>query len=321
MIISFFLSGPSSPRNVQALPLSISAIQVRWQPPDDPNGGIIKYIIEYQTVGQGSPHPWVDTDDGVKTTKDVTALNSSTLYQFRVRASSKVPGEWSNFVQAMTQGDGEQEHCLQWSQLCRGTVCLYFPQCLTLTFFPLCQKGLEILTPTTKAVAGRPTGDNYQLLVAVVGSVTVTCVTILLALLALFFIRKMLLNRRRTFTYQSGSVRMHHRKLKPIWRRGGFYEILCLQGEETILQFNSGTLTLTRRPKPTPEALTYPILEWEDIKFEDVIGEGNFGQVLKLLTFSLVTLFLLLSLLTWFTMKLTAVLNPGDQSHGQEKWK
>uniref|UniRef100_A0AAQ6AJQ9 receptor protein-tyrosine kinase n=1 Tax=Amphiprion ocellaris TaxID=80972 RepID=A0AAQ6AJQ9_AMPOC len=57
----------------------------------------------------------------------------------------------------------------------------------------------------------------------------------------------------------------------------------CLhhQGEETILQFNSGTLTLTRRPKPTPEPLTYPILEWEDIKFEDVIGEGNFGQVIK----------------------------------------
>lgn len=54
------------------------------------------------------------------------------------------------------------------------------------------------------------------------------------------------------------------------------------QGEETILQFNSGTLTLTRRPKPTPEPLTYPILEWEDIKFEDVIGEGNFGQVLRL---------------------------------------
>ncbi|XP_041790691.1 tyrosine-protein kinase receptor Tie-1 isoform X2 [Chelmon rostratus] len=214
--------GPSSPRNVHALPLSVSAIQVRWQPPEDPNGGIIKYIIEYQPVGQGSPHPWVDTDDGNKTTKDVTALNGSTLYQFRVRAFSKVPGEWSKFVQAMTQGDG-----------------------------------LQSLTPTTQGVAGRSAGDGYQLLVAVVGSVTVTCVTILLALLALFFIRKTLLNRRRTFTYQSGS------------------------GEETILQFNSGTLTLTRRPKPTPEPLTYPILEWEDIKFEDVIGEGNFGQVIK----------------------------------------
>nr|XP_020458563.1 tyrosine-protein kinase receptor Tie-1 isoform X2 [Monopterus albus] len=216
------IAGPSSPRNVQALPLSVSAIQVRWQPPEDPNGGIIKYTIEYQPVSQGSPHIWVDTDDGNKTTKDVTALNGSTLYQFRVRAFSKVPGEWSKFVQAMTQGDG-----------------------------------IQSLTPTTQGVAGRPDGDSYQLLVAVVGSVTVTCVTILLALLALFFIRKMLLNRRRTFTYQSGS------------------------GEETILQFNSGTLTLTRRPKPTPEPLTYPILEWEDIKFEDVIGEGNFGQVIK----------------------------------------
>ncbi|XP_077964236.1 tyrosine-protein kinase receptor Tie-1 isoform X4 [Gasterosteus aculeatus] len=207
--------GPSSPRNIQALPLSISAIQVRWQPPEDPNGGIIKYIIEYQAVGQGTPHPWVDTDDGNKTTKAVTALNGSTLYQFRVRAFSKVPGEWSKIVQAMTQGDG-----------------------------------LQSLAPATQGVAGRPAGESYQLLVAVVGSVTVTCVTILLALLALFFIRKTLLNRRRTFTYQSGS-------------------------------FNSGTLTLTRRPKPTPEALTYPILEWEDIKFEDVIGEGNFGQVIK----------------------------------------
>ncbi|XP_041862493.1 tyrosine-protein kinase receptor Tie-1 isoform X2 [Melanotaenia boesemani] len=211
--------GPSSPLSIQAHPLSLSAIQVRWQPPEDPNGGITKYIIEYQPLGQGSPHAWVDTDDGNKTAKDVTALNSSTLYQFRVRAFSKVPGEWSNFARAMTQGDDR--------------------------------------VPTTQSVTGKPVGDSYQLLVAVVGSVTVTCVTILLALLALFFIRKTLLNRRRTFTYQSGS------------------------GEETILQFNSGTLTLTRRPKPTPEPLTYPILEWEDIKFEDVIGEGNFGQVIK----------------------------------------
>ncbi|KAM9528200.1 tyrosine-protein kinase receptor Tie-1-like isoform 4-T4 [Salvelinus alpinus] len=214
--------GPSSPRNVQALPVSVSAVQVKWQPPEDPNGGIVKYIIEYQPVGQGSLHPWVDTDDGNKTAKDVTALNGSTLYQFRVRAFSKVPGEWSKFVHARTQGDGPQD-----------------------------------FTPTTQGVGGRPGSEGYHLLVAVVGSVTVTCVTILMALLALFCIRKTLLNRRRTFTYQSGS------------------------GEETILQFNSGTLTLTRRPKPTSEPLTYPILEWDDIKFEDVIGEGNFGQVIK----------------------------------------
>lgn len=85
----------------------MSAIQVKWQPPEDPNGGIIKYTIEYQPVDQGSPHPWVDTDNGNKTTKDVTALNGSTVYQFRVRAVSKVAGEWSKVVKAMTKGDGE----------------------------------------------------------------------------------------------------------------------------------------------------------------------------------------------------------------------
>uniref|UniRef100_A0A673KAW9 receptor protein-tyrosine kinase n=1 Tax=Sinocyclocheilus rhinocerous TaxID=307959 RepID=A0A673KAW9_9TELE len=218
--ITYDLSpGPSSPRNVQADALSINAVRLHWQPPEDPNGGIVKYSIEYQPVGQSSFHPWVDTDDGNKTMKDVTYLNGSTLYQFRVRAFSKVPGKWSKFVQARTRGDGNY-------------------------------------IPTTQQV-GRPKAEDHQLLWAVVGSVAVTCVTILLALLILFYIRKSVLKRKRTFTYQSGS------------------------GEETILQFNSGTLTLTRRPKPSPEPLTYPILEWEDIKFEDVIGEGNFGQVIK----------------------------------------
>ncbi|XP_016346937.1 tyrosine-protein kinase receptor Tie-1 isoform X2 [Sinocyclocheilus anshuiensis] len=213
--------GPSSPRNVQADALSINAVRLHWQPPEDPNGGIVKYSIEYQPVGQSSFHPWVDTDDGNKTMKDVTYLNGSTLYQFRVRAFSKVPGKWSKFVQARTRGDGFSSYI-----------------------------------PTTQQVE-RPMAEDHQLLWAVVGSVAVTCVTILLALLILFYIRKSVLKRKRTFTYQSGS------------------------GEETILQFNSGTLTLTRRPKPSPEPLTYPILEWEDIRFEDVIGEGNFGQVIK----------------------------------------
>lgn len=81
------------------------------------------------------------------------------------------------------------------------------------------KKGSQILTPTTQGVASKPASDNYQLLVAVVGSVTVTCVTILLALLALFFIRKTLLNRRRTFTYQSGSVRIQQ-----------YYQVFLIRG-------------------------------------------------------------------------------------------
>lgn len=82
------------------------------------------------------------------------------------------------------------------------------PSVIPLHLFHNPKKGLQSLAPATQGVAGRPAVESYQLLVAVVGSVTVTCVTILLALLALFFIRKTLLNRRRTFTYQSGSVWM-----------------------------------------------------------------------------------------------------------------
>lgn len=48
--------------------------------------------------------------------------------------------------------------------------------------------------------------EDHQLLWAVVGSVAVTCVTILLALLILFYIRKSVFKRKRTFTYQSVSV-------------------------------------------------------------------------------------------------------------------
>ncbi|KAM9129322.1 tyrosine-protein kinase receptor Tie-1 isoform 2-T2 [Pangshura tecta] len=118
-------------------------------------------------------------------------------------------------------------------------------------------KGALSEVPRLKSQDMQPSGIDQQLLLAIIGSVSVTCLTILFALLALFLIKKNFFHRRRTFTYQSGS------------------------GEETILQFNSGTLTLTRRPKPQPEPLSYPILEWEDIKFEDMIGEGNFGQVIR----------------------------------------
>ncbi|XP_025028026.1 tyrosine-protein kinase receptor Tie-1 isoform X3 [Python bivittatus] len=123
--------------------------------------------------------------------------------------------------------------------------------------FKINSKGALSQVPTLESKNLPPSIMDQQLVLAIVGSVSVTCLTILFALLALFLIKKNCFHRRRTFTYQSGS------------------------GEETILQFNSGTLTLTRRPKPQPEPLSYPILEWEDIKFEDMIGEGNFGQVIR----------------------------------------
>ncbi|NXF43121.1 TIE1 kinase, partial [Oceanites oceanicus] len=214
--------GPSSPRSLSAESVSDTAVRLSWQVPEYPNGGITKYIVELQQVGGTSEPQWIDTDSGAETTKIVGGLNASTSYQFRVRANSHVPGEWSQPVKAKTLGDGALS-----------------------------------VPPSLGSQSTEQAGIDQQLLLAIVGSVSVTCLTILFALLALFLIKKNFFHRRRTFTYQSGS------------------------GEETILQFNSGTLTLTRRPKPQPEPLSYPILEWEDIKFEDMIGEGNFGQVIR----------------------------------------
>ncbi|NWT90902.1 TIE1 kinase, partial [Lanius ludovicianus] len=214
--------GPSSPQLLSAEPVSDTAVKLSWQVPEYPNGGITKYIVELQQLGGTSEPQWIDTDSGAETTKIIGGLNTSTSYQFRVRANSHVPGEWSQPVKAKTLGDG-----------------------------------VLSVPPSLGSQSTEQAGTDQQLLLAIVGSVSVTCFTILFALLALFLIKKNFFHRRRTFTYQSGS------------------------GEETILQFNSGTLTLTRRPKPQPEPLSYPILEWEDIKFEDMIGEGNFGQVIR----------------------------------------
>nr|XP_020638866.1 tyrosine-protein kinase receptor Tie-1 isoform X1 [Pogona vitticeps] len=266
--------GPSSPRSLSVEPLSDNTIRLVWLPPEYPNGGIIKYIVEVQQLGGNNEPQWMDTENGRDTTKIISGLNGSTSYQFRVRANSYVPGEWSKPVKAEILGDGAL-----------------------------------IQVPTLDSKNLPPSNVDQQLLLAIVGSVSVTCVTILLALLALFLIKKNFFHRRRTFTYQSGSVSdgapdpahrcfssplgslpsasppfSRHLLAMPVPSAAAkppLHKTSLLQGEETILQFNSGTLTLTRRPKPQPEHLSYPILEWEDIKFEDMIGEGNFGQVIR----------------------------------------
>ncbi|XP_063795381.1 tyrosine-protein kinase receptor Tie-1 isoform X2 [Pseudophryne corroboree] len=214
--------GPSPPKDVRAEPRSRDSVKLVWSAPDDQNGGIIKYTVESRRLGVPGEQQWADTESNNQTWHIISGLNSSTVYQFRVRANSRVPGEWSHTV--TTETYSEESH-------------------LTVI-------SMESQNP-------KPSESGQQLILAIIGSVSVTCFTIIIALLALFCIKKNLFHRRRMFTYQSGS------------------------GEETILQFSSGTLTLTRRPRPQTDPFSYPILDWADIKFEDVIGEGNFGQVIK----------------------------------------
>ncbi|XP_055202562.2 tyrosine-protein kinase receptor Tie-1 isoform X2 [Gorilla gorilla gorilla] len=214
-------SGPPAPRHLHAQALSDSEIQLTWQHPEALPGPISKYIVEVQVAGGAGDPLWIDVDRPEETSTIIRGLNASTRYLFRVRASIQGLGDWSNTVEESTLGNG-----------------------------------LQAEGPVQESRAAEE-GLDQQLILAVVGSVSATCLTILAALLTLVCIRRSCLHRRRTFTYQSGS------------------------GEETILQFSSGTLTLTRRPKLQPEPLSYPVLEWEDITFEDLIGEGNFGQVIR----------------------------------------
>uniref|UniRef100_A0A6Q2WUK2 receptor protein-tyrosine kinase n=1 Tax=Esox lucius TaxID=8010 RepID=A0A6Q2WUK2_ESOLU len=100
-----------------------------------------------------------------------------------------------------------------------------------------------ISSPVLPAQAGFGSKDN-MLFFAILGSAGMTCITILL---------QQLLN-------------------------------FCsfLKREEPVVQFSSGSLNLPNKKHKNPEQpVSYPALEWSDIKFQDVIGEGNFGQVLK----------------------------------------
>ncbi|XP_077673859.1 angiopoietin-1 receptor isoform X5 [Eretmochelys imbricata] len=115
---------------------------------------------------------------------------------------------------------------------------------------------LELQTlPETKAPYESKGGK--MLLIAILGSAGMTCLTILLAFLIMLQLKRANFQRRMAQAFQN------------------------VVREEPAVQFNSGTLTLSRKAKNSPDPTIYPVLEWNDIKFQDVIGEGNFGQVLK----------------------------------------
>ncbi|KAM6182377.1 angiopoietin-1 receptor isoform 6-T6 [Erethizon dorsatum] len=98
-------------------------------------------------------------------------------------------------------------------------------------------------------------GSGKMLLIAILGSAGMTCLTVLLAFLIVLQLKRASVQRRMAQAFQNR--------------------------EEPAVQFNSGTLALNRKAKNNPDPTIYPVLDWNDIKFQDVIGEGNFGQVLK----------------------------------------
>ncbi|XP_036385562.1 tyrosine-protein kinase receptor Tie-2 [Megalops cyprinoides] len=99
--------------------------------------------------------------------------------------------------------------------------------------------------------------EGNMLFFAILGSAGMTCVTILLAFCIVLQLKRATFQRRMVQAFQN------------------------IVREEPVVQFNSGSLNMTKKSKNSAQPVAYPALEWNDIKFQDVIGEGNFGQVLK----------------------------------------
>ncbi|XP_073399776.1 angiopoietin-1 receptor isoform X1 [Dendrobates tinctorius] len=236
-------------------------------------------------------------------------LKPKTLYQCKVRVNTKSQGEWSEPIFAWTYSDHvspppthinvlnitdssaivtwtvEEGHSI-------STVIIRYKifgdteynhdikiRNITITQYQL--KGLEADSPylielctennigqslhnpvrelkTRKEAKGSyESKDSNMLLIAILGSAGMTCLTILLAFLIMLQLKRANFQHRMAQAFQNG-VR-----------------------EEPVVQFNAGTLNHLRKAKNSPEPVEYPVLEWNDIKFQDVIGEGNFGQVLK----------------------------------------
>ncbi|KAJ8007478.1 hypothetical protein DPEC_G00117920 [Dallia pectoralis] len=123
------------------------------------------------------------------------------------------------------------------------------------------EKSQVLLKTTTSQESARLAGfgsDDNMLFFAILGSAGMTCITILLAFCIVLQLKRATFQRRIVQAFQN------------------------IVREEPAVQFSSGSLNVPNKKHKNPEQpLSYPTLEWSDIKFQDVIGEGNFGQVLK----------------------------------------
>ncbi|KAJ8402082.1 hypothetical protein AAFF_G00373170 [Aldrovandia affinis] len=119
------------------------------------------------------------------------------------------------------------------------------------------QLAIKTLTPQESPRFYGFGSEGNMLFFAILGSAGMTCITILLAFCIVLQLKRATFQRRMVQAFQN------------------------IVREEPVVQFSSGSLNMTKKSKNSAQQVAYPALEWNDIKFQDVIGEGNFGQVLK----------------------------------------
>ncbi|XP_018412033.1 PREDICTED: angiopoietin-1 receptor isoform X1 [Nanorana parkeri] len=300
--------GLPPPKVISLTPNNQTSLNLTWLP--NWEGSEEEHVNKAECFSQDTPEtPFCKKTPGNKTGIIIDNLKPRTLYQCRVRVDTKSQGEWSEPMFAWTYSDQvppppsninvlnvtDSTAIVTWSIQdghSISTIIIRYKSFgdteynhdikirnITINQYQL--KGLEANTPylielctennvgqsvnnpirdvkTRQEIKGvHEPKDNNMLLIAILGSAGMTCLTILLAFLIMLQLKRANFQHRMAQAFQNG-VR-----------------------EEPIVQFNAGTLNHLRKAKNSPDPVEYPVLEWNNIKFQDVIGEGNFGQVLK----------------------------------------
>nr|XP_060618449.1 angiopoietin-1 receptor [Anolis sagrei ordinatus] len=303
--------GLPPPKGLTLAPKSTTALTLSWQPVVQNSDDNIHIEVEKRSAldmsGENTLTMQLPSNQSILV---IDNLEPRHHYMCRVRVNSKTKGEWSDYLYAWTFSDRlppppdnikilnvtDSSAIIFWATAeghSISSVILNYKiygkseydqidvtiKNTTITQYHL--KGLEPNTnymvqisaqnnigsshpnpsyqiqtlPETK-VPFEPKGGK-MLLIAILGSAGMTCLTILLAFFIMLQLKRTNFQRRMAQAFQN------------------------VVRDEPAVQYNSGTLTLSRKAKNSPEPTIYPVLEWNDIKFQDVIGEGNFGQVLK----------------------------------------
>ncbi|XP_063311249.1 angiopoietin-1 receptor [Pelobates fuscus] len=301
--------GLPPPKSLTLIPKSKSSLNLTWNSHSSRNSEDEKvFEVEYGKVNS-SEAPHYKQVTGNKAEIIIDGLEPRMLYQSRVRVNTKSQGEWSETVSAWTYSDKlppppgnvnivnvtDSSATLSWSveeghsissitiryKIFGNTEYNHDIKIRNISIVQYQLKGLEANSPyLVEICAENNVGESIQnplkdlmtrqetkgsseskdgnmLLIAILGSAGMTCLTILLAFLIMLQLKRANFQHRMVQAFQNG-VR-----------------------EEPVVQFNSGTLNHLKKAKNSPDPVEYPVLEWHDIKFQDVIGEGNFGQVLK----------------------------------------
>ncbi|XP_050185320.1 angiopoietin-1 receptor isoform X1 [Myiozetetes cayanensis] len=303
--------GLPPPEGLTLFPKSMTSLNLSWHPLTLRTEDDIRVEVERKSVNDNGDESSVITQvPGNMSTLIIKDLEPRQQYMCRVRVNTRSQGEWSNYLYAWTFSDRippapynirfsnttDTSSVISWTAAeghSISSIIISYKiygkaeynhidiiiKNTSITQYHL--KGLEPNTvyqvqinaqnniglsnpntsfelktlPETKAPYESKGGK--MLLIAILGSAGMTCVTILLAFLIMLQLKRANFQRRMAQAFQN------------------------VVREEPAVQFNSGTLTLSRKAKNSPDPTIYPVLEWNDIKFQDVIGEGNFGQVLK----------------------------------------